>query len=266
MDIRNLKKFINDDSWDYSNEEIEKMMEKELEKEPDEINIEFVDACLNYLTDENANAASLKQNDDNEKSKAKNINFKKIIIAAAAAIFCISAAVIAYANLDNYKISDTYVNRISNGYTINYSDKFENENQKELTLPENNTSLKSKLTYGGIKNVLLPALFYDWNYENTAYYHDSSKSTVSFSVNDSIYVTITDFNDAEYIINPEICGEITAAKKTTVDTFDFYLFERQEQENKTSTIISYQIGLTQYDINCSGYDINDAEKLILELK
>jgi len=266
MDIRNFKKFINDDSWDYSNEEIEKMMEKELEKEPDEINIEFVDSCLNYLTYENENKGFLKENNEKVKIKTKSINFKKIIIASAAAILCISAAVISYANLDNYKISDTYVNRISNGYTINYSKKFESESQKEITLPENNTSLKSKLSYGGIKNVLLPALFYDWNYENTAFYQDSSKRTVTFSVNDSIYVTITDFNNREYIINPEICGEITAAKKTTVDAFDFYLFEKKEQENKNSTIISYQIGLTQYDINCSGYDIDDAEKLITELK
>ncbi len=45
-----FKKFLDDKSWDYNKNTIEQMMEKELEKEPEEINMEFVDACMNYLT------------------------------------------------------------------------------------------------------------------------------------------------------------------------------------------------------------------------
>jgi hypothetical protein len=49
MNNNDFKAFIEDESWEINKKTIEVMMEKELEKEVQEINIDFVDACMNYL-------------------------------------------------------------------------------------------------------------------------------------------------------------------------------------------------------------------------
>ena len=49
MNDKDFKAFINDQSWELNKKTIEAMMEKELEKDVQEINVDFVDACMNYL-------------------------------------------------------------------------------------------------------------------------------------------------------------------------------------------------------------------------
>ena len=49
MNDNDFKAFINDESWELNKKTIEAMMEKELEKDVQEINVDFVDACMNYL-------------------------------------------------------------------------------------------------------------------------------------------------------------------------------------------------------------------------
>lgn len=50
MNDNDFKAFIADNSWELNKKTIEDMMEKELKKEPEDIDLDFVDACMNCLT------------------------------------------------------------------------------------------------------------------------------------------------------------------------------------------------------------------------
>lgn len=264
-----FKKFLDDKSWDYNKNTIEQMMEKELEKEPEEINMEFVDACMNYLTGYSNNDAPKEKDkvivNENNIHKNKRIRFSRILIAAAIALIVVSVSVTVYAKANNLKMSDVFVNMFSDHATIDYSEK--NTTNDEATTAYNESNLYKELQEGGIENIVLPSQLYSAKYEDIEWNNDFTEISANFISqidNEKFGVTIETFTEEKWIQNPDIQGEFTNSKKVTVDGIDVYLFEREGNSKKVNTTISYQIDLTQYDIACY-YSIEQAENFITSM-
>ena len=90
MNDNDFKAFINDESWELNKKTIEAMMEKELEKDVQEINVDFVDACMNYLAGYSIVNTPQGKGKVINKNKKKRIKFSRIIIAAILVVCSIS--------------------------------------------------------------------------------------------------------------------------------------------------------------------------------
>ena len=79
-------------------------------------------------------------------------------------------------------------------------------------------------------------------------------------------MSIEQFADEKWISNPDFMGKFTETKKININGIDIYLLERNGGEKSVSTTISYQIDLTQYDMNLEYCSIEQAEEFVSELK
>lgn len=263
MNEIDFKKFLDDKSWDYNKKTIEQMMEKELEKEPEDINMEFVDACMNYLTRYSEITAPEKDKVINSKTNHKRIKFSRLLIAAIIIVVSASIGVTAYAKVNNMTVSDVLVGIFSDHATIDYSNK--DTTTQDTTIPYNSTKLYKELQEGGIENIALPTKLYYAKYKKLNWANDFTESNVYFTAeidSKTVSVDIETFTNEKWIQNPDIQGQFTASKKIEINGIDIYLFERDgDNPKKVNTSISYQIGLTQYFIDCH-YTIGEAEQFI----
>lgn len=263
MNEIDFKKFLDDKSWDYNKNTIEQMMEKELEKEPEDINMEFVDACMNYLTGYSENKAPEKDKVINNKTRHKRIKFSRLLIAAIIIVVSVSIGITSYAKANDIKITDVFVEIFYEHATIDYSNK-ENTTQ-DAAIPYNSTKLYKELQEGGIEDIALPTDLYSAKYENLNWYNNDISNSVGFVAkveNENVSIYIETFSNENLIANIDIQGQFTASKKIEVNGMDVYLFERNgDDPKKVLTTISYQTGLTQYGIDCH-YSIDEAEQFI----
>lgn len=256
-----FKKFLEDNSWDYDKKTIEQMLEKELEKEPEDINMEFVDACILYLTGSTKQETPVKK--DKVVANRKRIKLSRILIAAVIVVLCLSVGLTAYAKVNFMSISDIFVQMFSDHATINYSDK----NTAEETTSIQESNLYNELKNGGIENIVLPEELYSAKYKDIEWTNDFTSYYANIDFLDSkITMSIETFTDEKWITNPDIQGKFTASKKVNVNGIDVYLFEQNgNKSKKVSTSISYQVGLTQYFIYYCPYNIEQAEQFITNM-
>lgn len=263
MKETDFKKFLDDESWNYKQDTIQQMMEKELEKEPEDINMEFVDACMKYLTGYSEDKASVNDN----KSSHKRINFKRLLIAAVIIVLTLSIGITAYARANEMRISDVLVDIFSDHATVDYSEK--DNAELDADVPYDSTKLYKELKEGGIEDIMLPLDLYYAEYERLDWFNDFTEYSVGFVAdtgNHRMSIDIETYTDKKWITNPDIMGEFTASKKIEVNGIDVYLFEIDgDKPRKVKTSISYQIGLTQYFINCY-YNIDEAEQFVKTMK
>lgn len=278
MTDENFIKFLKDDSWKLSPQEVEQLMNEELEKDAKEINVDFVDACLNYLTggkpaktkpdrelaDRIIKENSISKNKSSvnievmKKPKQKRFRLNPLLIAAIIAVLLSAAGVTACAAyVPSFK--DAVVNFFADHASINYSAK--NTVGKSAS-PTNETKLYKELKDGGIKNIVLPSELFKMKHTKLNWQNDDFQKSVNFISNDkNISVTIKTFTDKKWIMNTDIQGNFTTADKVNINGTDVYLFEQNGKDEKNATTsVSYQIGLTQYFIQCN-YNIQKAKEL-----
>lgn len=264
IDLRN---FLDDESWDYEQKKIEQMLETELEKEPEDIDMELVDACMEYLTKSNDVTLPAKKNHH------KRIKLGRFLAAAVIVVITVSIALTAYAKANDVKITDAIVTLFDDYAAINFSKKDTAENDftknVDADIPYDSTKLYKELEEGGIKDIHLPVDLFYVDYNNSSWYNSivSNDFGCDFNINDkSIVIDIETFTDKKWVTDPNIMGHFTASKKVVVNGVDVYLFEEYgNKPKKVNTSISYQIGLTQYFIHCY-YTIEEAEEFIKSMK
>ena len=247
---------IESDFTDLSNNDIKTLIDKELSKDADEIDTDYVDLCFQLM--------SIKNSRQSSQQNHKRIKLSKVLLIAAAVAILLSIGITAYAKATDVKISDMFVQLFSDHATINYREK----PKAELTEDEIAASeLYQTLVGYGIENIMLPEQLYSMpfeiNYENI----DFAQVYLGIAFEDKTFdATVCMYKDENYIGNPNINGEFTASKKLTVNGVDVYLFERNgDNPKKVNTSISYMVGLTQYSIYCQ-YDIEKAEELVNQMK
>lgn len=293
-----LKNFLKDTAWDYDKKTLEAMMEKELEKEPEDINMAFIDACISCLSgvDERESAGverkpaqdttssageipepsedstgaagnRLKPVIEKEKSRKKPVHIllRRASIAALLAITVSVSGLSIYAHANHTNLHDLFVSFFHDHASIDYSEKYSStENYPDQPAAE--TGLYQRLSSDGFSHPLLPAPLYYMEYSNYQSSDDFVSQYVSFICEETIHISIERYSDPKYIGTTDVVGNFTASKKILVDGVDIYLFERDGGSDSVSTTLTYMTGLTQYDINLQYCSIDKAEAFVSELR
>lgn len=156
MNENDFKKFLEDSSWDYDKKTIEQMMESELQKEPEDINTEFIDACIEHLTSYSENAAPKKDKViDKKKLTHKRISFRKILVVAAIAAV-LMVTVNAFANPSSRKY---VIAKFSDHSSYKVCDVADSPKVKSLTVGYMPEGFKKTEEY-------TDDLSFNYNYEN----------------------------------------------------------------------------------------------------
>lgn len=252
-----LKAFIKTESWEINKETIEMMMEKELEKDIQEINIDFVDACMNYLTGYSIGKTPKEKGEVIKKRKKMRIKFSRIMIAAIIVVFSFSIGITVYAKANDMHISDVFVNIFDDRAVIKYSDK---DLLEKYSNNLDGNKLYNELEAEGIENIMLPFDLYNTPYKIAMKEFDENAKVVVVEFENNVQVKLKEFEQETNIKNLEIAGTFVSSKQIKVNNIDIYLFEKKNN-NTNQTLISYQIELTQYLITVDG-DIIAAEKFV----
>lgn len=257
MNDNDFKAFINDESWELNKKTIEAMMEKELEKDVQEINVDFVDACMNYLAGYSIVNTPQGKGKVINKNKKKRIKFSRIIIAAILVVCSISIGMTVYAKANDMRISDIFVDIFDNKAVIKYSDK---DLLQKYSNNLNGNKLYDALEAEGIENIMLPFDLYYTPYKIIENEVDENTKTVVIEFENNSQLKLKEFEQETNIKNLEIEGTFKASKQIRIQDTDIYLFESQNN-NAKQTFISYQIEMTQYLIVMDD-DITAAEEFV----
>jgi hypothetical protein len=258
---RKLKKMIRSDFTKLSVEEIKRLIDRELSKGVDEIDTDYIDLCFKLM--EMKSTSDEKENDIATQRKKFLNPQRACLVAGVLIIICLSVGVTDYAKSKDIKITDAIVKFFADYANIDYQNKeiTEGESTSEPTV-EIDSKLYQEIKDYGIDNIMIPLDLYDMEYEIRCE-EDFTEKFVSVTFEqERIVLVIEEYTDEKWVQNPDIQGDFTASKKIEVNGRDVYLFELNGDESeKTSTSISYQIGLTQYFISCP-YDIEKTENFI----
>lgn len=255
MKIKNehLINFLKDGSWE-SKKTIEKLLDTELQKEPEEMDMEFIDACMYYLADENEETIGKK---GKVSHRNRRVIFGKLLAAVLAVMLCFLTSITVYAGVNSISITDAFVKIFSDHATVIYSDKEIIEAESNNI---DNNSLYNKIEDFGIKNVMLPFDLYNMDYDIEYSEKTPSKKSMKLHFTENeITVKINDYARKKYVEDAEIKGDFSATKQIQVNHIDVYFFEK----DGVTTIVSYQIGLTQYYISFEG-NIQNAEQFFMK--
>lgn len=141
---KKLKKMIASDFTDLSTEEIKALIQKEVDKGPDEIDTEYIDLCFDLL--------SIKNNSTN-KRKIKLTKSAKSLLAAAVLIVVFISTITVSAQF-NLNIPEKIVQLINGNAEIDYN--LENADTTADGYALLNTDLAKQLADYGITPVTLP--------------------------------------------------------------------------------------------------------------
>lgn len=245
MNTKNFKKFLKDSGWNFNKHDIESIMDKELEKDPNEIDTELVDACLEFLTESNRKSTEI------QKKSIKKIKFVKLFAAAIIIVLAVSLSLTAYAKANNINISDALVSWFSNYIVIDYHSKKDTKDTTSQPTQKTSETLQWEnfLNENGFENLYLPRSFYSQNFSKPQLYKDETETAADFA-NDKFDIQIIKYNSEKDIMNREIPGKFKNSEKITVNNTDIYLFESTESKS-TITYVSYKVGKTEYYIECN---------------
>lgn len=262
MDSKDLIQILKSEPLKFTYDEIEQMMDEELEKDPAEMDTDFIDLCANVL---NQAIEANKENESNNKSNnKKHIKIRILKIAAIAAILAITIGIavpVAAKYVDN-DTSDKIVQFYEDHFSINLKDG-ETDAYKHS---DENINLISKLNKSGFDNIILPnALLaddYTYDVDIVENNNDLITAVIDFNNQDKnqlIRVIITNHkNGINTILNNDIqvTSEYDSAKQLNINGIDVLIFG-----NKTNSSILYIDNDTEYDIALNNYNFDSAVEI-----
>lgn len=242
MTKETLIKILSEKSMPFSEKEIHEMLDAELEKDPAEMDTDFVDLCLDVLDgkygegyyveddnndDNNSGSADKDTDTDNgaedkkDKPNKKKIKFGKALLIAAVITVTLACSITAGAKLVQINASDDTVTYNGDHFSINLNGK-DAENTVE--------DIVQTLTEDGIENVVLPSAILNDDYVIRDY--NNSENTVSFhfeSNTSEIYgdIIINKYGDKFNFSNgqAEVNEEYYSAEEINVNGFKILTLE-----------------------------------------
>lgn len=235
---KKLKKMIASDFTDLSTEEIKALIQKEVDKEPDEIDTDYIDFCFELL--------SIKNNSKN-KRKIKFIKPAKVLLAAAVLMVVFISTITVSAQF-NLNIPQKIAQLINGNAEIDYN--LENADTTADGYALLDTDLAKRIVNYGITPVTFPEEMIKENCKITQIEDVSPDETwkvisIDFNYNNQRGWLHIDQMSKElestgvWSVNDIESGQIIKANGMDVLVF--------EQEN--SCAIIYKDNLTTYDIS-----------------
>lgn len=242
MTKETLIKILSEKSMPFSEKEIHEMLDAELEKDPAEMNTDFVDLCLDVLDgkygegyyvedddndDNNSGSADKDTDTDNgaedkkDKPNKKKIKFGKALLIAAVITVTLACSITAGAKLVQINASDDTVTYNGDHFSINLNGK-DAENTVE--------DIVQTLTQDGIENVVLPSAILNDEYvikdyqssdNNLNFMFESNKSDIYGTVDIIIYDDKFNFSTGQADVN----NEYYSAEEINSNGFNILKFE-----------------------------------------
>lgn len=235
---KKLKKMIASDFTDLSTEEIKSLIQKEVDKGPDEIDTDYIDLCFELL--------SIKNNSTN-KRKIKLTKSAKVLLAAAVLMVVFISTITVSAQL-NLNIPQKMAQLINGNAEIDYN--LENADTTADGYALLDTDLAKQIADYGITPVTFPEKMIKENSKITKIKLDMNEDVlkivdIDFEYNGqkgSLYIQQISENTGSTGVNTVL--DIKSGRMINVNGMDVLVFE---QENSCS--IRYKDNFTTYDIH-----------------
>lgn len=245
MTKETLIKILSEKSMPFSEKEIHEMLDAELEKDPAEMDTDFVDLCLDVLDgkygegyyvedddndDNNSGSADKDTDTDNgaedkkDKPNKKKIKFGKALLIAAVITVTLACSITAGAKLVQINASDDTVTYNGDHFSINLNGK-DAENTVE--------DIVQTLTEDGIENVVLPSAILNDEYvikdyqssdNNLNFMFESNKSDIYGTVDIIIYDDKFNFSAGQFDMN----DEYYSVEEINVNDIDLLLLQSED--------------------------------------
>lgn len=252
---KKLKKMIASDFTDLSTEEIKALIQKEVDKGPDEIDTDYIDLCFELL--------SIKNNSTN-KRKIKLTKSAKVLLAAAVLMVVFISTITVSAQF-NLNIPEKIVQLINGNAEIDYN--LENADTTADGYALLDTDLAKELASYGITPVTFPEEMIKENCKIT----ELENRTIDENISKDIYVhfeyngcycnlSITQFAENLDWVGKQSVMDVVSGQIIQVNGMDILIFE-----TKDSCIIQYKDNLTEYNIHLKS-DIETAIEFAKSIK
>ena len=277
MKRETLIEMLGSDFTALTTDEVIEIMEKELDKAPEDADEELIDLCLEVLKEEageiphrevpdidtlNRMAAELLAEEEGEKRAAeekapeKHTKIKIGKIFALVAVVAVLAAVITTVSADYFNIdaSEKIVRFVKDRFITNLSD-------------DESVDLPLMFEEHGLEDIVLPEVFYNQDlYKVTEF--EAQKTCVSFSVESTSNmikggVIIFDREaEREFLIGKKnVSNDYNIVKQLEVNDIDILIFYSDYEIYAT-----YSVHEMDYTITLIGCDFEDAIKIAKTIK
>ncbi len=249
-----LKEVLKVKFLSFTKEEIESIMDEELGKDPEEMDTELIDMCLDILTGESEENTDEALTDSSVKSekKIKKLNFKKGLLVAAIIILLISAAVPVGADVFNIDISESLLKIYDKHFRLDTAGETQSKN------------LEAFLSEHNLNDLVLPQfLFSDCEITHFKKNDEELTTKVNFkyfskkqNINGIVVLNTIDmptefFND-EMLIN----DQYEEAREIKVNGIDVFVFN----EGPKSLIVYWLDGF-EYNIEVNNITFEEAVEI-----
>lgn len=262
MNREDLNKLLKAKPLTFTYAEIEQMMDEEMAKDPEEMDTEFVDLCVEVLSKAISEEA---EKDTEQKTKRTKIKLIKIIAIAAVIVVILGTAVTASAK---YVYNDTS-NKIVKFCEDHFSINLRNANTNEDMQLNNSADLITKLEESGFDHIILPSVLLSDDCTYTASVFEDDEFITAYidfedkNDNTEIRATITKHQNG---INNFLDGTLQmnsnydSAKQLSLNGIEVFVFG-----SKDNTAIIYVINDTDYSITMSDCNFDSAIEIAKSL-
>ncbi len=262
MDIKTIIAVLNSESFPFPLEEIERIMDAELEKDPAEMDDELVDLCMDVLE---KGYVKQKQNREQTEKKHRRIKLRRVLVAAAIIALIIVIAVPIAAAYTRGEVSDKIVQFYSDYFHINLREGDTNANHYS----DENSDLIQELQKRGVSDVILPSDLLNYDYSKDIFIQEGDNYTsATITIEDSeskIHggIVITQYDE---IISSatgagQVSPEFNRIEQININGLDVIIFG-----NEDKVAMRYLDNNTDYYITLDNCDIYKAVEIANSLK
>ena len=239
--------FVNDKSIDLSEQELESVIDTELEKPANTMDIELIEQCLDALDDLNTNKTCITDKKESDKDRVPGRmthKFKRIFAALVAAALLFVSAISVSAFVFDVDLFNGIIEFYDDYIRIRFNNRDDRANEYELLGSE----LAKKLAENGITPVLLPEAMLMDGYVIESIEYEKTEVVITANIHYTLrgkegHIVIDKYAQKEAVPSVEYLYPDAKIRKIDASNLSVYIME----QNGKGTI-AYQDYLTVYFI------------------
>lgn len=276
MTDKELKSYLENTAFDFDKETVEYLMEEELKKPDEEVNVDFIEACVDYLNDYEetpetpSEETPKKSKEDKSPKKIRGVKALKSFLIAAVILAVTAGATITAASVNVEESADKpLIERINNEFHINLKKA---DNSAEKYSDKNNKTVE-ELRQIGFTDVVLPGEILSGDYKcsvanaNAEESDGGAEACVKFEnrkTNFKGYISLG-YREREGVTYAEnFCAAslYTVSEQINVNGLDVLIFN----DGKERSMIVYSVDNTDYLIVFGNCPLKTALKFAESIK
>lgn len=221
-------------------EDIEAIMDEELSKDPEEMDTDLIDLCVNAIN-ESYDEKEASMNEGICKIPSKKNIWKKILSTAAILTLSIGIAIPVSAHYIDNETLNQIVQYIEDHFSINLS----LGNRISTKHSDNNNALIQKLKTIGYENIILPSVFLEQDYSDDA---------IKVTTDDDFFLC----TEIRFKLKPNMTGYISIEKHKTEDS----LFALGQADVSEDYDLVKKLTINGVDVVVFSSTLSDAETFL----